>query len=171
MGHLLPHRLSRWMQYLRAAELCFGVDPLLVAAVMDRESLGGEALEPEGPAGYGDNGAGVGLMQIDKNAHPTMHAAIAPWGQRLLANPALCILIGAGYLAHLAKGFEDMAEDPWLLALAAYNRGPKRVRQVVVELGPNPSRAQLIAALDAVTTGDNYVSDVLRRRNSFVLSP
>jgi len=167
MGQTLPQRLRRWMAYLKAAELCFNIDPLLVAAVMDRESNGGDALDPSGPAGTGDGGHGRGLMQIDDRAHPTLAAALAPWGQPLLASPALNILIGAGFLAHLARGFEAMTEDPWLPAIAAYNRGPTRVRQILAEVGSNPTRAELISALDAGSAGNNYVSDVLRRRETF----
>jgi membrane-bound lytic murein transglycosylase MltF len=43
----------------------FSHRPGVLAGIMMRESLGGLALDPLGPAGTGDGGHGRGLMQID----------------------------------------------------------------------------------------------------------
>lgn len=94
----LPSEISQWStQILRASE-AYGVSPWVLAGLMYRESSGGNALKPKGPAGTGDfsartpgktykqpdgslytvgatglpedgGGWGRGLMQIDWGVH------------------------------------------------------------------------------------------------------
>ena len=171
MSHKIPQRLQRWLPMARLAEQVYGVDPLLVLAVMDRESLGGEALQPRGPTGTGDHGHGRGLMQIDDRAHPTLAAAMLPWGQPLLESAAFNILTGAGYLSHLVMDFDGTGCDPEPCAVAAYNCGPGKVRKALRELKKPLHGEALVKLLDPLTASGNYVSDVLKRRSKFVLSP
>jgi soluble lytic murein transglycosylase-like protein len=170
-GHkLLPERLRRWLPLARIAEQLFGIEPLLVLAVMDRESLGGEALQPRGPTGSGDKGHGRGLMQIDDRAHPTLAAAMLPSGKPLLGQAVFNILIAAEYLHDLVLAFDGFGCDPVPCAVAAYNCGPAKVRKALRDVKKPLVGADLLARLDPLTAGGNYVSDVLERRRKFVLS-
>lgn len=57
----------------------------------------------------------------------------------------------------------DLFDGEEGLAAAAYNAGPARVREAIA---PADARGRLDAA-DTVTTGRNYASDVLMRRDRF----
>jgi soluble lytic murein transglycosylase-like protein len=140
----------------------YGLDPLLVLAVLDRESLGGEALTPSGPRGTGDKGHGRGLMQIDDRAHP-FTSAEDDTGKPLWAEPSFNIHYGCMLLARLMLHFKG-AEAP---ALAAYNAGQVRVSRALAALPPGATPEQVLAACDAVTTGGDYASYVLKRRAAF----
>lgn len=155
----LPSRLSRWSIEVATASAEAGVDPLLIFAVMDRESLGGEALKPPGAGGVGDHGHGRGLMQIDDRAHAEWVSKSRWWDA--LEN----IRKGAAELALHMHHFRP--EDGWGPVLASYNAGEKRVRMVLQHLTKPIRTAQLIAALDPYTTEGNYISDVLRRFETF----
>ncbi len=136
-----------------AAQLT-GLAPELIAAIMDRESLGGVALRPKGPAGTGDFapgmsvGHGRGLMQIDDRAFPDFCSS-DEWKV-----PAKNILFGAKILARNVQAFDG--DIP--CAIAAYNAGIRRVERLML-MAPQPS----IGQLDILTTNHNYVSDVLHR--------
>jgi hypothetical protein len=54
MANHLPRRLQKWWELSVMASNLHMVDACLILAVMDRESLGGEALRPKGAAGTGD---------------------------------------------------------------------------------------------------------------------
>jgi soluble lytic murein transglycosylase-like protein len=141
--------LQQWrVEVNYAAEKC-RLAPELIAAVMDRESLGGMALTPRGPKGKGDNSHGHGLMQIDDRAFPDFCADPDKW-----QDPQLNILFGAELLAKLMLRFADDVA----CAIAAYNAGAYKVgRLVILHEGPS------ITQLDGLTTGRNYVSDTLAR--------
>lgn len=171
----LPPRLARWAPQLAAAEALTGVDALDLAAIMDRESRGGEALEPKGPAGTGDGGHGLGLMQIDDRAHARFTEGLCPDGKTpLWADPSFAVLFAARLvredLVHL-DGHRDAA-------ICAYNAGPDRARVALADCrasaqaqGRTATPDEERAALDLVTTGHDYVSDVARRRAGFVVHP
>lgn len=153
-----PKRLVRWVAQIEAASLAYQVDCYLLAAIMDRESLGGERLIPEGPGGLGDEGHGHGLFQIDDRSHSSFLRATFDDQSSLWADPAFSAL----YAARLIRKHLDHFQG-YPCAIAAYNAGAGRVTAVV---GHPLFRPELeIAALDRATTGHNYVSDVLRRRD------
>jgi soluble lytic murein transglycosylase-like protein len=161
----LPARLARWAREIGAAALATGVDPFLLAAIMDRESLGGEYLKPRGPAGVGDGGHGRGLMQVDDRYHASFVAAL--YGRSTLylwQDPAFACLYGARLLE------ENMARfgGDELAAVAAYNASSTRVSATRANLPPGASEAQRLAAMDSLTTDGDYVSDVLARRAGFL---
>src|SRR5262245_9985936 len=85
--HALPSRLSRWAHPIAAASLATGICPFLIAAVMDRESQGGEALSSGEASGTGDNGHGRGLMQIDDRSHKDFLKASLDGGEPLWQLP------------------------------------------------------------------------------------
>jgi hypothetical protein len=141
-----PPRLDQWREQIDAAAEATGLAPELIAAVVDRESGGGDFLTPRGPSGTGDAGHGRGLCQIDDRFH-------ADW----LANndwrdAAVNIMFGA----KLLKGYVDMLGGiP--AGIAAYNAGPSRAQRILDNFGMD------VSALDTITTGRDYVSDVLAR--------
>jgi hypothetical protein len=159
-----------------------GLDPYLLFALGDRESLWGETLSPRGPGGVGDNGHGHGLMQVDDRS----------WGAWLNSNnwadPLTNVRKGAailrGKLAFFqgrsaVKGYTDgrlvqidvSAErlgvapgyypDPrplagdalWRAGIAAYNTGEGNVLMALAAGHP----------AEYTTAGGDYVSDVITR--------
>ena len=161
----LPVRLARWAPQLVAAELCYGVDPYTMAAILDVESLGGDALNPSGPAGTGDHGFGHGLGQIDSRSHGSFVAARAFDGTRLWADPAFNILYAAKLLRSNMRG----AGGDSLVAIAAYNCGLKRAQWAIAhKCTPASTEAERIAVLDSVTARGAYLSTVLKRRAAFL---
>lgn len=138
-----------------------------MAAIIDRESLGGEALQPKGPGGLGDHGFGHGLAQLDGKFHHRFLIAEFESGARVWTDANFNILYAARLLGRnmLAAG------GRYLVAIAGYNARLERVQKAVVALGENPTRAQVLAACDACTTQGNYVSDVLERRSKWTSEP
>ncbi len=154
----LPPRLARWAPELYAASIAYdSIDPVLLAAIMDRESRGGEALTPPGPSGTGDCGHGRGLMQIDDR----YHSAFVSTG--LWAEPPFSILYAARLLELNQRALGGSIE----LAVAAYNCGAARVRTATAGIVETAAR---LAAADRCTTGGNYASDVLKRREDLYLA-
>jgi soluble lytic murein transglycosylase len=107
-----------WEQELRAAAARHGLDPLFVAAVVREES----SFYPRAVSRAGARG----LMQL-------MPATAAPMAAQrglafdsggLLDEPAPNLEMGAAFLAGLLQEFSDPR-----LALAAYNAGPRRLRE------------------------------------------
>lgn len=160
----LPERLSRWLPQFICAELCFAVEVPLMAAIIDRESLGGEALRPKGPSGYGDSGHGHGLGQIDDRTHGGFLSARFWDGVRLWADPTFNIL----FAARLMRSNIDATQGDLPLAIAAYNCGLKRARWELAEKKEAvTTEASRIAVLDSITSNQNYVTDVLRRMKEY----
>jgi len=144
-----PPRLQQWRVEVNTAAEKYQLAPELIGAVMDRESLWGMALKPRGPKGKGDAGHGHGLMQIDDRSFPDFCRDPEKW-----QDPLLNILFGAELLQkHMLRFSDDVA-----CACAAYNAGAYKVGKLII-LREHPS----IQQLDDLTTGRNYVSDVLAR--------
>jgi soluble lytic murein transglycosylase-like protein len=145
-----PYRAWRWRHQLLDASNQTGLDINLIVAIMDRETLCGTApgYFPQGAQGVGDGGHGRGLMQIDDRFHPAFCADIALWG-----DPFQNILYGSTLLRTGIRALNDTNKG-----ICSYNAGVNRVRK---------SGAQTLNELDALTTGGNYVSDVLQRQLMF----
>ena len=139
------------------------VDPMLLLAIMDRESLCGLALHPSGPTGVGDAGHGRGLMQIDDRAHPDfisqLHRDGTPLWQVAHDN--------VDFAARLLKANLDALGGDVAAAVAAYNAGLGRIRKAQSMMKPDATLRERIHAYDRFTTGSDYVSDVLARRDAF----
>ncbi len=120
---------------IHSAHQTHGVDPLLVLAIIEQESM----FRTDARGVHGS----LGLMQI----RPFVAADVAkrhniPWqGSKTLLDPAANVQIGACYLGEML----EMHGDPGL-AIAAYNMGPYRVRRLVAR-GQNPRPAYLISVL------------------------
>lgn len=144
----LPSRLAQWAPQIAKAAIAtvpgsveLGQWARILAAVMDRESNGGNALAPKGPAGTGDYGHGRGLMQIDDRTWTDFTSGDG-W-----KDPEANIRFGAELLA---DNWDRALGPPQ--ALAAYNAGPRALA------AENPDR---------FTTKGNYSSDVLARAERF----
>lgn len=156
-----PPYIAKWAREIAAASLVTDVDPYLIAAIMARESMGGDALTPRGPGGVGDKGRAHGLMQLDIGAFGSVIKAILPAsGRPLWTLPSCNVLVGALHLKHALYVFQG-EEAP---AVAAYNCGEGRVRSALMQLPPGTHVDVRLQCLDSLTTGKDYVTDVLRRR-------
>ncbi|CAL8352423.1 lysozyme g [Gadus morhua] len=117
------------------------VDPALIAAIISRATRGGAAIS--GTNGWGDNGNGFGLMQVDKNWHQPRGA----WNSETHLDQATEILVD---MISVVRGkFPGWSPEQHLKgAIAAYNMGER-----VLEY----------ADVDHLTTGNDYSSDVVAR--------
>jgi soluble lytic murein transglycosylase len=106
-----------WQAELSAAARSAAVDPLLVAAVVREES----AYNPRARSRVGARG----LMQLmPDTARPLARARGLEFaGGELLDDPGANLEMGAAYFSGLLREFGDPR-----LATAAYNAGPRRVR-------------------------------------------
>jgi len=160
----LPAMIAQWAAPLYCVQFqTVGVDPLLVAAVMDRESAGGDALRPKGASGTGDKGHGLGLMQLDDRHWPGLMSATWPEpGAKLWQDANVNIYLGARYLLNRiqrARKYWMEEMDAISVGVASYNADFARVREAADQYGGEA----LIQAVDKVTTGGDYVTDVFRR--------
>ena len=158
----LPKHLLPWLAFAHDAGAAHGVDPMLVLAVIDRESLGGLTLTPVGPTGTGDDGHGLGLMQIDERYHGDWARKTNDDGVALWQLPGENIDMGASILAanlHTLEGYEPGA-------VCAYNASMAKVRTTLARLA-DAGEATRLLALDRLTTGGNYVTDTLARRTRY----
>ncbi|WP_158629218.1 transglycosylase SLT domain-containing protein [Corallococcus sp. AB030] len=165
----LPKHLAQWSRELHAASTVTRLCPYLLAAVCDRESLGGRWLKPRGPKGVGDRGYGLGLMQIDRRYHREFAARLLPDGTPAWQDPGENILYGAGLLLDRVRDFAarhaSRRERVRLAgAIASYNADQRKVEAVLRKLPAVVSDDAAIDAMDALTTGKDYGADVLRRR-------
>ncbi|KAM6971920.1 lysozyme G-like [Aplochiton taeniatus] len=119
-----------------------GMDPAVIAGIISRESRAGRGLDRNG---FGDNGNGYGLMQID-NCHP--HHDGGPYSKEHLKQ-CTKLLIDI-YNDEIKRKFPSWTKEKLLKgALAAYNMGASRV--------------QSYERVDENTTGKDYSNDVVAR--------
>lgn len=153
----MPPRLSRYALEIWCAAELYRVDPVVLAAILERESLGGDALTPPGPRGTGDGGHGRGLMQIDDRWHGPF-VATGLWRE-----PPFALL----YAARLLRQALDALGGEYGPAIGAYNAGTARVRGLLATLPATASVQQRIDVIDQVTT-QHYVAGVLRIRDELL---
>lgn len=160
-------RMKQWAPQLAAAEMCYGVDPFTLAAIIDRESEGGGALTPPGPEGR--RADGFGLAQLHQDEHVSFLLAQSPDGKPLWTDPSLHILYTAKHFRRLVDAFQLAEGIDLPPAIAAFDIGVRRVRIILAQKPFSElSTDSKIATLDEATTGKDYVSDVLSRRASFI---
>jgi hypothetical protein len=158
---------KKYLDALQAAAVATALDPILLCAVVSRESAWGLTLKPPGPAGTGDFtrrspatwhcelppdglGWGRGLMQID---YQQEFAKSGDW-----KDPAGNILYGSRLLKANIDYFTAAANglnvpDPVRAGVAAYNCGRGNVHKA---LGNKMD-------VDTYSTGNNYSADVMQR--------
>ncbi|XP_009637249.1 lysozyme g-like protein 2 [Egretta garzetta] len=119
-------------------KLC--IEPALIAGIISRESHAGKILK----GGWGDNGNGFGLMQVDKNSHK-------PRGQwdsetHLMQGTDILIMM----VKKIQRKFPRWTKDQQLKGgISAYNAGSNNVRSY--------------DRMDIGTTHDDYSNDVVAR--------
>lgn len=136
-------RSNGWLRLFRQASQECGVPVPILLGIASRESRMGQALSP---SGKGDGGQAWGLMQIDRNAHPSFTDRHAP------TDHAAIITFGACFLRSLRESLPK-----WKAAIAAYNAGPRNVQRAL----------ERDMDVDLVTTDRDYASDVLDRARIF----
>lgn len=149
-------RVEPYLPDFAEAALMEGEDTALLAAICLRETWAGWApgYSPKGSyLGLGDKGHGFGLFQIDNRGPYRYLPEECPE-----ATPHLQARWACAVLRDARQGLRDYQEHPLYdrAVLATYNAGLTRVRRALC-FGQNP---------DAPTTGHNYGSDVLRRRDA-----
>ena len=141
--------LSSQLAYLRVrgiyphfqqASRRYKIPLALLLAIASRESNMGLSLDGNWA---GDNGNGIGIMQIDRRYHSGFT------GRHAGSNHQANINYGAEFLSGLIRQFPGDRKA----AVDAYNAGASRVRS---------ARAAGLPP-DAVTTGQDYSSDVMGR--------
>lgn len=174
---MIPARIRQWWPDLVKAADDAKIDAYFLAAVVDRESLGGVALTPSGPTGTGDDGNGLGLCQVDRRFHPEFFAS-GEW-----TDPAKNLAYGARLLAAELARFEAAIPLCYLAdrderqaaimgcASAAYNAGPVRILRALEQLTKPTSLEAILDAADTHTTKGDYGQDVLVRRLRFLAPP
>ncbi|NXW36769.1 LYG protein, partial [Phaetusa simplex] len=116
------------------------VEPALIAGIISRESHAGKVLK----GGWGDNGNGFGLMQVDKRSHKP----VGKWNSEAHIMQGTKILISM--IKTIQKKFPSWTKDQQLKGgISAYNAGPRNV--------------QSYDRMDIGTTHDDYSNDVVAR--------
>ncbi|XP_009556220.2 lysozyme g [Cuculus canorus] len=119
-------------------KLC--IEPALIAGIISRESHAGKVLKN----GWGDNGNGFGLMQVDRNSHTPR----GQWNSEAHLTQGTTILIEM--INRIQKKFPTWTKDQQLKGgISAYNAGDKNVRSY--------------DRMDIGTTNDDYSNDVVAR--------
>ncbi|NXV19166.1 LYG protein, partial [Cepphus grylle] len=119
-------------------KLC--VEPALIAGIISRESHAGTILKN----GWGDNGNGFGLMQVDKRSH----RPVGKWNSEAHIMQGTDILISM--IKAIQKKFPSWTRDQQLKGgISAYNAGPRNV--------------QTYDKMDIGTTHNDYSDDVVAR--------
>ncbi|XP_010203162.2 lysozyme g [Colius striatus] len=119
-------------------KLC--VEPAVIAGIISRESHAGKALKN----GWGDNGNGFGLMQVDKNYHKPQ----GQWNSETHLTQGTNILISM--IKTIQRKFPNWTKDQQLKGgISAYNAGSNNVRSY--------------DRMDIGTTHDDYANDVVAR--------
>ncbi|XP_009322116.1 PREDICTED: lysozyme g-like [Pygoscelis adeliae] len=119
-------------------KLC--IEPALIAGIISRESHAGKILKN----GWGDNGNGFGLMQVDKNSHKP----VGKWNSEIHINQGTNILVNM--IKTIQRKFPRWTKDQQLKGgISAYNAGPNNVRSY--------------DRMDIGTTHNDYSNDVVAR--------
>lgn len=145
---------SRYEAQVRQAAARYGVDPLLIRAVIWEET--GFRLNKVGRVGE------LGLMQV----RPTTAFDWARSEKRTdfrpeqLADPEIGILAGSWYLARALRRWKD-TDNPPVFALAEYNAGRRNALRWVDPAHPKSGRA-FFARIDFPKTRQ-YVREILDR--------
>jgi hypothetical protein len=148
-------RLEPYLGEFNEACLVEGEDVALLAAICLRETWAGWApgYAPKGShVGRGDHGHGFGLFQIDNRGPYAFLPREAPDATPYLQARWACFVLGDAR-AELAR-FRLLPVFE-AAVLCAYNAGSPAVRKALLA-GQHPDHA---------TTGGDYGSDVLRRRD------
>lgn len=147
-------RENRYAAIIKVASFENGLDPLLVKAVIKRESR-------FNPNALGKKGE-IGLMQVT----PTVgreHASIKrleKFSPQELYDPTLNVQIGCWYLAKAMRCYEDF-NDPVPFALAYYNAGATNSERWLQSTSNRGDTGEFLAAITYPGTR-NYIRYIVR---------
>jgi soluble lytic murein transglycosylase-like protein len=117
----LPKHAKQYAGAIERAATAHGLEPLLLAAVLEQESDFGEGLTPKGPGGKGDKGHGHGVGQIDDRSWGAWLATHAWWDFETNATKSAEIL---------AAGLRTFNGN-FRAGVSAYNAGAGAVRRAL----------------------------------------
>lgn len=170
-GHSTELReIDNYKGALQAASDATGIDVYLICGLVSRESAWGLTLKPKGAAGTGDwarrnpakwhclmppdgKGWGRGLMQIDYQQEFAKSGAWDDPGKNLMYGSKEL----ASHIAYFTANFDADTVDPLRAGIAAYNCGRANVTAAISD-GSD---------LDTYTTGHDYSSDIIKRKDWF----
>jgi soluble lytic murein transglycosylase len=154
-------RFHRYDNYVRDVAAKYGVDPLLVKAVVWRES----EFEPTKVGTSGERG----LMQVSEAAARDWVRAnkVETFAPTDLFDPRTNLEIGTWYLKKALTRYAGK-DDPAAFALAEYNAGKTRVDRWVTKtnLGRSATADDLKSSIDFPKTR-RYVDTILKRRDFY----
>nr|3WYH_A Chain A, Lysozyme g [Struthio camelus]3WYH_B Chain B, Lysozyme g [Struthio camelus] len=132
--------MDRYKALIKKVGQKLSVDPAVIAGIISRESHAGKALRN----GWGDNGNGFGLMQVDRRSHKP----VGEWnGERHLMQGTEILI---SMIKAIQKKFPRWTKEQQLKGgISAYNAGPGNVRSY--------------ERMDIGTTHDDYANDVVAR--------
>jgi hypothetical protein len=133
----------RFVERFQVAGAEYNLPPALLAAIASRESRGGSALSDNCT---GDNGNGIGIMQVDRNFHDPADPG-DDCGSQEHINQAASIL--RGFVDQAAAAHPEWSAATQLQAgTASYNGGADQIE---------------VPGFDEGTTGGDYSNDVIAR--------
>ncbi|XP_034542950.1 lysozyme g-like isoform X2 [Notolabrus celidotus] len=139
-------RMNKFRSIIKRVGAKLGIDPALIAGIISRESRAGNTIKNTG--GWGDNGNGWGLMQVDVNPNGGGHTAQGAWNSEEHISQATGILVY--FLGRIGKKFPTWNKEQQLKGgIAAYNMGDGSVHSY--------------DNVDGSTTGGDYSNDVVAR--------
>lgn len=154
-------RFHRYDDVIKDVAARHGIDPLLVKAVVWRESQ----FEPTKIGTSGERG----LMQVSEAAARDWVRAnkVETFTPTDLFSPRTNLEIGTWYLKKALVRYASK-DDPAAFALAEYNAGKKRVDRWVnrTNLGPSATADDLRSSMDFPRTR-RYVETILKRRDFY----
>ncbi|NXT29380.1 LYG protein, partial [Syrrhaptes paradoxus] len=132
--------MNQYKSLIRRVGKNLCVEPALIAGIISRESHAGKILKN----GWGDNGNGFGLMQVDKNSHKP----VGQWNSEAHLRQGTNILISM--IKTIQRKFPRWTKDQQLKGgISAYNAGAGNVRSY--------------DRMDIGTTHNDYSNDVVAR--------
>lgn len=138
-------RLEKYTSFFNEVGQKLALPPALLAAIASRETRGGNGLKN----GWGDNGNGYGLMQVDKRSHKVVGG---PFSRDHIEQAAGILKACFHEVQRRHPGWP--IEQQLRGGLAAYNSGPGNVKT--------------IENMDKGTTGDDYSNDTWARARFLV---
>lgn len=157
---LAGSRYTRYDQTITDVANKHGLDPLLVKAIVWRES----AFHPDKVGTVGERG----LMQVGEAAAQDWAKAekIETFMPTDLFDPKTNLEVGTWYFKKALDRWKQK-DDPLPFALAEYNAGHARVERWIVDAGhENTTARDLVNAIDFPTTR-RYVEDIVARYHSY----
>ncbi|MDF2631179.1 MAG: lytic transglycosylase [Symbiobacteriaceae bacterium] len=155
------HKLTEWAELAYDMGQKYGVDPILIGAVIYHESNGGDPLananSSKGRGGGG--GAGKGLMQIEFSIHGHNFGDTEEEQLKNVYDPIQNVDYGVRYLSGFLHSYGSVQH-----ALTAYNLGPGGLEDVLViqqQQGVRFERAVEIRNKNTGQGSPSYARDVL----------